>query len=402
MKNCQDIQADLSAYVDGELSPSQRTDIETHVASCPGCRQKLAELKRLVAGVAELPKLQPAPRFLAEVRRKIAEGREPAESNSWRDYLFRPFWLKVPLEAVAVIVIAMFAVSVGKPRLKRADATFETVSAKKSADVRSYQPLVAQNETRRTEPVNAPVVTLAGSSGGSIHAQTAPAAPQPPAPVAAKPAAVARSFSPASTFVSGNETTAESLTSTGLMAGLGDNRTAGETHRPIPADANGVSQLAVASTTTSSDAGWAQSLGIDRSKVRDVVTVDAKDPVDVRNRAEQLVEKCKGRVIPSLQSKDATGQVFFVELPWECAAGFKSELLQNPSAIALADKEGSSSVGPVVLMDGLRGSGSGELTGAVLTNDTDKIIYRIRLGVDVKPPSSTTAVLEIRVVPPAR
>ena len=395
MKNCQDIQADLSAYVDGELSPSQRADIEMHVASCPRCQANVAELKKLAAGVAALPKLQPAPRFLAEVRRKIAEGLEPAESISWQDYLFRPFWLKVPLEAVAVIVIAMFALSIGKPRLKRADATFETVSAKKSADVRSYQPLVAQNETRRTEPANAPVVAPAESSSERwIQALTATAAPAP--------TAITLPSSPASATVSGKEQPVDSVAQNGLRADLGDNRTAGESHRPIPASGSGVSELAFASTATSGDAGLAQSLGIDRSKVRDVVTINAKDPVDVRHRAEQLVEKCKGKVIPSLQSKESTGQVFFVELPWECAAGFKSELLQNPSAIAFADKQGSGSAGNLVLMDGLRSSGSGELTGAVLTNDTDKIIYRIRLGVDVKPPSSTTTVLEIRVVPPAR
>ncbi|MGH9594799.1 MAG: anti-sigma factor family protein, partial [Bryobacteraceae bacterium] len=116
MKNCQDIRADLSAYVDGELSPLQRADIETHVASCSRCQANVVELKKLAAGMAALPKLHPAPRFLTEVRRKIAEGREPVETVSWQEYLFRPLWLKVPLEVVALVVIGMLVVSVVRPR----------------------------------------------------------------------------------------------------------------------------------------------------------------------------------------------------------------------------------------------------------------------------------------------
>jgi hypothetical protein len=146
--------------------------------------------------------------------------------------------------------------------------------------------------------------------------------------------------------------------------------------------------LTITAAPASGVAGWAQSLGIDQSKVHDVVTVDAKNPDDIRGRAEQLAAKCRGKIIPAPQSKDATGQVFFVELPWECAAAFKSELLQDSGTNALA------------LGDSI-GSRTGELTGSVETNDVDRLMNRLQRGVEVKPPSSTTTVLEIRVVPPA-
>jgi hypothetical protein len=107
MKHCQDIQPELSAYLDGELTPPQRAEVEAHLASCPRCQEELAELKTLAAGVAALPKLEPAPQFLAEVRRKIARSDKP-EPMIWRDYLFRPVWLKVPLEVAALIAIAVF------------------------------------------------------------------------------------------------------------------------------------------------------------------------------------------------------------------------------------------------------------------------------------------------------
>ena len=323
MKNCQDIQPDLSAYVDGELAPSRRAEIEAHVAACPRCQQELAGLRTLAAGVAALPRLHPAPRFLAEVRRKIAQGREPVESIAWADYLFRPFWLKVPLEAAALIVVALFMVSIIEPRSPEKVAQLKMAQANRPSD----------------EVHNA-----------SLYKSLA-------LPV--------------------KEAKVESA-----------NEIAGESRRRVPVVAGGADGLTITAAPASGVASWAQSLGIDQSKLRDVVTVDAKHPDDVRGRAEQLAAKYRGRTIPAAQSKDATGQVFFVELPWECAAAFKSELLQ-----------GSGTNAPAMSDSG--GSRTGELTGSVETNDIDRLMNRLQRGVEVKPPSSTTTVLEIRVVPAA-
>src|SRR6266404_2717000 len=104
MKNCGNIRWELSAYLDDELTPPQRAEIEAHLASCAHCQRELSEVKRLVAGVGTLPKLQPPPQFLAEVRRKIGGGEKP-EALTWQDYIFRPVWLKIPLEVAALIVI---------------------------------------------------------------------------------------------------------------------------------------------------------------------------------------------------------------------------------------------------------------------------------------------------------
>jgi hypothetical protein len=308
MRNCRDIQPDLSAYLDGELAPSRRAEIEAHVTSCPRCQRELAGLRTLAAGVAALPRLQPAPRFLAEVRRKIAQGHAP-ESIPWADYLFRPFWLKVPLEAAAVIVIAMFAVRFMKPMPAGNVTTFKMAKAEKPNDGRRdallTRSLVLPEKEAKAEPAN---------------------------------------------------------------------EIAGESRRRIPVVAGG---LTITAAPASGVAGWAQSLGIDQSKLHDVVTV-----------------------IPDPQSKAATGQVFFVELPREFAAVFTSELLRNPGTNVMADKvEGRDE--SVVAQSGPVGSGGGELTGSVETNADARFLNRLLLNVEVKPPSTITTVLEIRVVPPA-
>src|ERR1041384_545756 len=114
--NCEQIQDDLSAYVDGELPPARKPEIHAHVAGCPACQRRVAELEKLASGVAAMPQLQPAPRFLADVRRKIQAESEPR--TSWIDWLFRPVWLKVPIEALAVIIVAGFVLVLVRPSRK--------------------------------------------------------------------------------------------------------------------------------------------------------------------------------------------------------------------------------------------------------------------------------------------
>lgn len=116
--NCRQIETELSAYLDGELPASQQADIAAHLAECGHCQQRLVEMRKLADGVAALPQLQPSPQFLGEVRARIRGQTEPAEvlQPSWIDLLFRPAWLKVPLEAVAVIAILVTAVVLMPPR----------------------------------------------------------------------------------------------------------------------------------------------------------------------------------------------------------------------------------------------------------------------------------------------
>jgi anti-sigma factor RsiW len=50
----------LSEYVDGELTPAERTALEAHLAACDACRQTLAELRRVVARAQALDDRPPA------------------------------------------------------------------------------------------------------------------------------------------------------------------------------------------------------------------------------------------------------------------------------------------------------------------------------------------------------
>src|SRR5689334_24320321 len=57
----------LSAYHDGELSPSEREQLERHVAACPACAAELEQFRRLSA----LLDTAPRPRLSDESRREL-------------------------------------------------------------------------------------------------------------------------------------------------------------------------------------------------------------------------------------------------------------------------------------------------------------------------------------------
>jgi hypothetical protein len=100
-----EIRRQLSAYLDGEVSPAQRVEIDAHLADCPRCRAALAELERTIGHIRNLPRVE-APPWLAA--KTMARVREVAETRSslWQR-LFFPLGVKLPLEAVAIVFLCV-------------------------------------------------------------------------------------------------------------------------------------------------------------------------------------------------------------------------------------------------------------------------------------------------------
>lgn len=71
---CFDVQVELEAYVDGELSPERTALLEQHLAGCEGCRAELARLQAVVAALESWPLVaEPAQltaRVIAQVRQR--------------------------------------------------------------------------------------------------------------------------------------------------------------------------------------------------------------------------------------------------------------------------------------------------------------------------------------------
>lgn len=103
---CEEIQNQLSAYLEDELEPAQRHNIEAHVEECVRCRQELALLRRTVSALQALEEIEVPPRLTAAIQTGVStRGR-----SRWRNVasrLFFPIHIKIPLEAMALLLISL-------------------------------------------------------------------------------------------------------------------------------------------------------------------------------------------------------------------------------------------------------------------------------------------------------
>lgn len=175
MKKCGKIQAELSAYIDNELPTAARLMVEEHVRGCRNCQERLAGLETLTTGVIALARLQPGPEFLAGVRRQIAREAKP-QPKAWQDYLLRPVWLKIPMEAAAVVAIVLFVTRVERSVNKRVPGRDEAIMR---AEKPVSAPAVAGGEPRRIDKLapNRPVGSAVPSETNLTTTGFQPAAP---------------------------------------------------------------------------------------------------------------------------------------------------------------------------------------------------------------------------------
>jgi len=80
----------LSAYLDGELGPGERSEVDTHLAACASCRAELDGTATARTALRSLPVLEPPAHLLPE----------PAEPAARRGLRWRLAWATAAVVAV--------------------------------------------------------------------------------------------------------------------------------------------------------------------------------------------------------------------------------------------------------------------------------------------------------------
>ncbi|WP_263451478.1 anti-sigma factor family protein [Hyalangium gracile] len=62
---------DLTAYIDGELPPPRRAEVEAHMGTCADCRSTEALLRRTLTHLEALPEFKPSPDTRRAVLAKV-------------------------------------------------------------------------------------------------------------------------------------------------------------------------------------------------------------------------------------------------------------------------------------------------------------------------------------------
>jgi len=109
---CKGIKEKLCAYLEGIVSPEEKRIIEEHLPSCPECRKNLADLKKTEELVKDLAEVEPPAWFAQKIMSRI-RAEEEKKKGLWQK-LFYPLHIKVPIQALATVFIAVIAVYVFK------------------------------------------------------------------------------------------------------------------------------------------------------------------------------------------------------------------------------------------------------------------------------------------------
>src|SRR5512139_2972446 len=119
--NCDKIQEQLSDYLDDALAPAEKSVVDDHLRSCPGCRKYLADLDMTVRSIKGLDEIIPPSWLSREIMTRIKAEAE-SKKRSFLQKLFYPLYIKLPIEAVGIFLVALTALYVFRnmePELKK-------------------------------------------------------------------------------------------------------------------------------------------------------------------------------------------------------------------------------------------------------------------------------------------
>ncbi len=128
---CERLKERFSAYLDGLLPAEESTILEEHLKSCERCRESLADLGKTIGHVRDLEEIEPPLWLTNKVMAKIRAEAEPKKGIIER--LFYPLSLKLPIQAVATVLIvatALYVFRMMEPEVKITERITEEVPQK--------------------------------------------------------------------------------------------------------------------------------------------------------------------------------------------------------------------------------------------------------------------------------
>ncbi|NIS75352.1 MAG: hypothetical protein GTO08_08745 [Deltaproteobacteria bacterium] len=107
---CREIQEVLSAYVDGEIGPQEKTRVEEHLPSCNDCSRVLSEFRAAIGHVRKLEELDPPPWLSGKIMAQVKS--EAEKKKGLYERFFSPFLLPRPIHALAAVLVLVLSVYV--------------------------------------------------------------------------------------------------------------------------------------------------------------------------------------------------------------------------------------------------------------------------------------------------
>jgi hypothetical protein len=102
--DCKTVRDQLGKYMDDSASKREKKAIEEHLSTCRECSSALEELQKTIVRLGEIEDVEP-PAWLS--RKVMAKIRDERQKMPLLRRLFYPLGVKVPIRAVATVLIAV-------------------------------------------------------------------------------------------------------------------------------------------------------------------------------------------------------------------------------------------------------------------------------------------------------
>ncbi len=125
---CKEIEDQLPGMIDGALPETEKKRIEAHLETCASCRKSFADLRISDERVKSLEDVEPPPWLKTRVMARVRAEAEQKEGFLRR--FFYPLHIKVPIQALATVLIAVVAWNVyktGEPEFRQMAPPVTTV-----------------------------------------------------------------------------------------------------------------------------------------------------------------------------------------------------------------------------------------------------------------------------------
>jgi len=157
-----DIRHRLSEYIDGSVTPEERAAIEAHLKTCPQCSSALEELRKTIEHVKTIEEIEPPSWMTQKIMATVRA--EAEEKKGFFQRFFLPLRIKLPIQAVAVLFLAITAYYINQTR--------QPTSERSEAPLREF---AARNEA---PPVSNAQDKLAKANGSEVRSKKVGQAPE--------------------------------------------------------------------------------------------------------------------------------------------------------------------------------------------------------------------------------
>jgi hypothetical protein len=102
---CDSINEKLQVYLEGILEREELAAVEEHLMRCESCAKNLEELRLTIRLVKGLDEVEPPPWMTHRIMTRVRAEAPP--KRGMLDRLFRPLSVKLPIEALAVVLLGV-------------------------------------------------------------------------------------------------------------------------------------------------------------------------------------------------------------------------------------------------------------------------------------------------------